>query len=67
MNVDSAEHCPNCNHSAALHRQRGWPMTAASVRKPLSLFTILSEGQRLKGRKGEPCFFCADGRMAIFR
>jgi len=67
MTLDPAELRPNCNHSAALHPSVDAAMTAANVRKPLSLFTIFSEGQRSKVRKGELCFFCADGRMAIFR
>ena len=33
MTVDSAEHCPNCNHSAALHPQRGCPYDACKCKE----------------------------------
>jgi len=52
MTVDSAEHRPNCNHSAALHRQRGCPYDGCKCKETLEPIHDVKRRAAIERAKG---------------
>jgi hypothetical protein len=52
MTVDSAEHRPNCNHSAALHRQRGCPYDGCKCKETLESIHDVKRRAAIERAKG---------------
>ena len=52
MTVDSAEHCPNCNHSAILHRHRGCPYDGSKCKETPESIHDLQRRAAIERAKG---------------
>ena len=52
MTVDSAEYCPNCNHSVPLHRQLGCPCDGSKCKETPESIHDLQRRAAIERAKG---------------